>query len=161
MDDAAHEGWPIKVVWEKYEDIAMHFNDLLIRLRTQALAGVAAITALVGLFAKGGGLKFSWELAIAGLFLLCVFWIAIWVIDFRYYNRLLIGAVAAIIEVENLSVERTHIPELKMSQRIEDAVAGRLPIRYMTGPTIFYGLVLFALVIGLIFSICQFVATRP
>jgi hypothetical protein len=23
------EGWPLKDVWEKYEDIAMNFNDLL------------------------------------------------------------------------------------------------------------------------------------
>src|SRR5664280_1831888 len=44
---AEPEGWPLKDVWEKYEDIAMHFNDLLIRLRTQALAAVAAISTLV------------------------------------------------------------------------------------------------------------------
>jgi hypothetical protein len=40
----------VQCLWEKYEDIAMHFNDLLIRLRTQSLAGVAALSALVGIF---------------------------------------------------------------------------------------------------------------
>jgi hypothetical protein len=29
-----HEGWPIRELWEKYEEITMHFNDLIIRLRT-------------------------------------------------------------------------------------------------------------------------------
>ena len=47
-----HQGWPIRELWEKYEEITMHFNDLIIRLRTQALAGVAALSALVGIFAK-------------------------------------------------------------------------------------------------------------
>jgi hypothetical protein len=40
---ADHEGFPIRELWEKYEEITMHFNDLIIRLRTQALAGVAAV----------------------------------------------------------------------------------------------------------------------
>jgi len=37
-DTIAKEGrfsgddWAIKELWEKYEEIAMHFNDLLIRL---------------------------------------------------------------------------------------------------------------------------------
>jgi hypothetical protein len=44
----------VQCLWEKYEDIAMHFNDLLIRLRTQSLAGVAALSALVGIFSKDG-----------------------------------------------------------------------------------------------------------
>jgi hypothetical protein len=45
-------GWPLKEVWKDYEEIAMHFNDLLIKLRTQALGGVAALSALVGIFGK-------------------------------------------------------------------------------------------------------------
>jgi hypothetical protein len=32
--------------------INMHFDDLVIKLRTQALAGVAALSTLVGIFAK-------------------------------------------------------------------------------------------------------------
>src|SRR5262245_11188735 len=39
-------------LWSRYEDIAMHFNQLLITLRTQALGGVAAAVAIiVGLLA--------------------------------------------------------------------------------------------------------------
>jgi hypothetical protein len=35
-------------LWKEYEGVAMHFNELLIRLRTQALGGVAAISAITG-----------------------------------------------------------------------------------------------------------------
>ncbi len=47
----------VQKLWEKYEDIAMHFNDLLMRLRTQTLAGIAAVSALVGVFAKEGSTR--------------------------------------------------------------------------------------------------------
>src|ERR1019366_2632481 len=115
---AEPEGWPLKDVWEKYEDIAMHFNDLLIRLRTQALAAVAAISTLVTIFGKtGADPKLSWELAVL------VFWIAIWIIYFCYYNRLLIGAVAAILDIEALSKEAIYIRQIDISTKIERAVA--------------------------------------
>jgi hypothetical protein len=121
---AEPEGWPLKDVWEKYEDIAMHFNDLLIRLRTQALAAVAAISTLVTIFGKtGADPKLSWELAALVFSLLSVFWIAIWIIDFCYYNRLLIGAVAAILDIEALSKEAIYIRQIDISTKIERAVA--------------------------------------
>ena len=41
--EATEEGWPTFEVWQEYEKIAMHFNDLLMRLRTQALGAVAAL----------------------------------------------------------------------------------------------------------------------
>ena len=50
--EPTNEGWPIYDLWTKYEDIAMHFNDLLIKLRTQALAAVAALTTLCRDFCK-------------------------------------------------------------------------------------------------------------
>ena len=55
----------IQILWEKYEDIAMHFNDLLMRLRTQALAGIAAISTLVGIFTKAGTPEFQSDWLIA------------------------------------------------------------------------------------------------
>lgn len=76
----------------------MHFNDLLIQLRTQALAGVAAISTVVGLFSKDsnfGGLN-TWQFATAIFGALSLFWIAIWIIDFCYYNRLLLGSANAL-----------------------------------------------------------------
>jgi hypothetical protein len=52
--DHNEEGWPVFEVWKKYEEITMHFNDLLMRLRTQALAAVAALATIVGIFSKAG-----------------------------------------------------------------------------------------------------------
>ena len=159
------EGWPLKDVWEKYEDIAMHFNDLLIRLRTQALAAVAAISTLVTIFGKtGADPKLSWELAAFIFSLLSVFWIAIWIIDFCYYNRLLIGAVAAILDIETLSKDAMYIRQIDISTKIEHAVARegkRLPsdwYRFFNlhlGTWAFYVLVFGALIGGIWFSVCE------
>src|SRR5437667_124517 len=81
-------------VWDKYEKIAMHFNDLIIKLRTQALAGVAALSTLVTLFAKSDvASSGAWGIAAFIFGGLCLAWVAIWIIDFSYYNRLLTGAV--------------------------------------------------------------------
>lgn len=56
-------GWPIAELWDKYEHIAMHFNDLLMRLRTQALAAIAAIAVIAGVIAKDTSTELrSWEL---------------------------------------------------------------------------------------------------
>src|SRR5688500_4996729 len=39
-------------LWTEYEKIAMHFNDLILRLRVQALSGITAILALSGIAAN-------------------------------------------------------------------------------------------------------------
>src|SRR5262249_9692244 len=109
--------WSVHDLWAKYEDIAMHFNDLLIKLRTQGLAAVAALITLVGIFTKTEpeNIHLSWEIATAVLIGLAVFWIAIWIIDFRYYNRLLIGAVVSLKEIEAES--RKDNPSLAINTR--------------------------------------------
>ena len=57
-------------LWSRYEEIAMHFNELLMRLRLQSLAGIAAVSTLVGLFSKEGiaDVQVSWLVA-TGIFL--------------------------------------------------------------------------------------------
>ncbi|MBU6445648.1 MAG: hypothetical protein KGR48_17235, partial [Alphaproteobacteria bacterium] len=99
----------IQNLWEKYEDIAMHFNDLLMRLRSQSLAGIAAIATLVGIFAKEdvSGFQIDWLAATAILVALALFWIAIFFLDIFYYNRLLGGAVDAIKQLESRSLSGT------------------------------------------------------
>ncbi len=159
------EGWPLKDVWDKYEGIAMHFNDLLMRLRTQALAAVAAISILVSIFGKTGtDPKLSWELAVLVFSLLSVFWVAIWVIDFFYYNKLLIGAVAAILDLEKMSNDTMWIRRIDISTKIENAVAGvgeapsyTFSKRFKTafGRRAFYLIVFVALIGGLLFSVCE------
>ena len=90
--------------WEKYEDIAMHFNDLIIRLRTQSIGGIAALAAILGVFLtdknSNNDITFNYGLASIALLFLILFWIAIWILDLGYYNRLLEGAVNAILILE-------------------------------------------------------------
>jgi hypothetical protein len=167
-----HEGWPIRQLWKEYESIAMHFNDLIIKLRTQALGAVAAISTLVGIFGKtSAGNKESWEIAATVFLFLCLFWIAIWVIDFCYYNRLLLGAVAAILDLEKASKTTTRIYHINISTKIQGTVAGdetafdSIPCkkvwRLVRGRWAFYLIVFIALLIGLIFSSYEYLTDRP
>jgi hypothetical protein len=168
-----HEGWPIRELWEKYEEIAMHFNDLIIRLRTQALAGVAALSTLVGVFAKAdlGQFTYTWEIAGFVFLALALFWVAIWILDFWYYNDLLVGAVAALLELEKESETKSHIAHINMSTLVERSVAGELnfklgwwkTFRIVAPRWAFYILVFSALVAGACFSFSmhfQFVPSR-
>lgn len=158
-DSVKAEAQPIFEVWKKYEDVAMHFNDLLIRLRTQALGAVAAISAIVGLFTKSStpGEPGTWLIAAIVMFILCWLWVALWVLDLLYYNRLLLGSVAAILEIEERSKTETIIQQLNLSTKIADAVVGVRPLvehppaaRFviLKGIWIFYALVL-VLLLGL------------
>src|SRR6266849_2048762 len=151
-DQQHQKEWPVIDLWDKYEKIAMHFNDLLIRLRTQALGAAAAISALIGVFGKTDSGLYSWHISAAVFFFLCVFWVAIWVIDFRYYHLLLVGAVDAIVDLEATSKTMTHVTHIDISTRIEQAVSGELRIpktpaerdrqnRLRRGPRTFYRLV--------------------
>lgn len=90
-------------LWQKYEDVAMHFNGLIIKLRTQALGGIAAIITLSGLtinFMGKSTTSTQWEVLFGTFVFLLLAWVSIWIIDMSYYNRLLHGAVRAIIEHE-------------------------------------------------------------
>jgi hypothetical protein len=159
------KAWTIHDLWAKYEDIAMHFNDLLIRLRTQALAAVAALSTLVGIFTKTdpNSVHISWEVATGVFGLLTVFWIAIWAIDRCYYNRLLIGAVIALRDIEAESKKTYPNVAINLSTRIEEYVAHpfsdarpwRERFQAKLGVRAFYLIVLIALIAGMVFCYWQ------
>lgn len=93
-------------LWAKYEDVAMHFNDLLMRLRTQALGAVAAIVAVASFVFEGGfgeerGLPW-FSICVGSILLLCA-WLMVFMLDAFYYSRLLTGAVDALLEIEKTS----------------------------------------------------------
>lgn len=142
----------------------MHFNDLLIKLRTQALAGVAALSALVGIFAKTESAATNWRMASLVFAFLIAFWIAIWIIDFFYYNRLLHGAVKALVDLEKLSKTEKAVRHLDISTTIEKAVAGDVDVtedrwrrlRLGIGRYAFYIVVFIALCGGLFYSNYQY-----
>ena len=98
---------------------------LLIRLRTQALAGVAVVSTIVAVFTKTDptSVQVSWEIATAIFIGLAAFWIAIWAVDRCYYNRLLIGAVIALHEIEAESKKSKPSLAITLSTGIEQYVA--------------------------------------
>ncbi|MEO8455374.1 MAG: hypothetical protein ABI454_09450 [Sphingomicrobium sp.] len=145
-------------LWEKYEDIAMHFNDLLMKLRMQSLAGIAALSTVIGVFAKEGigGVKIEWGVAEALFTALALFWVAIWSLDFLYYNRLLMGAVTALKELEaECKPGKEFTVGIKMSTVIEDEFRHsfweRWPSRFH-GVLLFYGIVFAVIIAGLVYS---------
>mgnify|MGYP006896870454 CR=1 FL=1 len=88
-------------IWKEYERVAMHFNELLIQLRMRAIGGLAAITTLTGFISKESETQtFNWEIILVITCILIMFWIAIAVLDLGYYNRLLNGAIDALLELE-------------------------------------------------------------
>jgi hypothetical protein len=102
-------------LWAKHEDVAMHFNDLTMRLRVQALAGVAAAALLAGgIFSSQGRIetKALGSISIALAFV----WGAIWLLDRHYYQPLLKGAVKQIYLLESWT------PGLKLSTAVEAEV---------------------------------------
>jgi len=111
-------------VWKKYEDIAMHFNDLISKLRFQALAGVAGLSASIVLLADrlSGPGRSPATLAAVAFLALAVLWIALWVLDFLYYNRLLLGAVDEIVRVEKETQFSNKIGRLAFSETVKNAV---------------------------------------
>jgi len=146
--------FPIFEAWKEYEKVAVHFNELIIRLRSQSLGGVAALATLAGvvLHDTGQGAP-RWRIMAAAFLLLCLIWVAIWVLDFRYYNRLLIGAVNALLDLEAKSKDSAQAVGLTLSTEIENAVKKRAPRAGSSGRWLFYSLVMIALLAGLGFSL--------
>ncbi|HZW31406.1 MAG TPA: hypothetical protein VFF52_11900 [Isosphaeraceae bacterium] len=92
-DPAAGEDRPSTFeVWKEYESVAVHFNDLIMRLRVQALGGVAALAAVAGIVMNGSGPgRMRWTLMAVASAVLILFWLAVFCLDYFYYTRLLYG----------------------------------------------------------------------
>ena len=112
----------VVALWYRYEEIAMHFNNLLMQYRLQLLGGAGAIGTVASYLIGSKVLdeeQHDWLRALVstGFFILLV---AAASLDVFYYNRLLRGSVDALLEFE------ARHPEIQMSTRIEAAVgAGR------------------------------------
>ena len=142
--------YPIFDVWKEYEEIAMHFNNLIVQLRLRALGRVAVILTVFGFAFRGDlGASSAWGLLAVVIILLSVAWVAVWILDMRYYNRLLRGAVLAIIEIERLSTEGKEVKELNLSRWVEKSVRGDKELKGKLAAPIarnaFYGIIILAL----------------
>jgi hypothetical protein len=110
-------------VWVKAEDVAMHFNDLIMNYRLKAIGSVAVAAGLVGsvLLTKGADAptRSSWGVFGGAMGFLGIVWAALAIIDMLYYQRLLLGAVDEARRLEQQSGE-----VLQLSKQIE-ATANR------------------------------------
>jgi len=100
-------------LWAKYEDVAMHFNDLIMKWRLQAIGGLAALVTLAGSVigqVENHHQRYWGMILLATTF--CFVWLGLAVLDLFYYRKLLRGAVDDLLVLES----QIHI---KMSTRIE------------------------------------------
>jgi hypothetical protein len=151
----AYDFDPVFKLWSKYEDVTIHFNDLILRLRFQALAGVAGLSALVGVFGRDVEDVNMRSAVVSGVFfLLALFWVAIWALDRFYYDKLLCGAVHALLNLEKFTKEPKASLQIDLSTSIEDSFLGTVrlkhPGRGKDGRSWFYGIVFVALLGGVV-----------
>jgi hypothetical protein len=117
-------------LWKKYEDVAMHFNDLIMRWRLQAIGGLAGLVTLAG-FVVGDAatllVRYRAMLILSGV--LTFAWMGVALIDLLYYRRLLQGAVKALLAIEKAN------PHITLSTLIEQEASCASKIT----PWVFYG----------------------
>jgi len=135
-------------VWKEYEVIAMHFNGLLMQLRLRALAAVGLIVTIAGVIAKSDTGEVNWTIIAITSFVVLGAWTATFILDTFYYNKLLIGAVEAIAEIEALDDDpKVPINISTFIQRKAPLEVGRDSIPAVNMYYLFVGLVLTALLL--------------
>jgi hypothetical protein len=139
-------------VWKKYEDITMHFNDLIMRWRLQAMGGLATLVTVGGFVARDATtLAIGHKAALILSGMLACAWSGIAFIDLFYYRKLLKGAVSCILDFES------KCPCIELSTKIEkDAKWGG---NY--APWVFYSLGLLPLILIFGWSATQLRNSQP
>lgn len=100
-------------IWKVTIDVQKHFNELSMRVRSIAVTVLAAFLAAAGYALKGAmtvvilGQTVSLAALTLAAGLLC--WAAFYLMDRHWYHRLLRGAVAHGIKVEEALAERLPI----------------------------------------------------
>jgi hypothetical protein len=106
--------------WYRYEEIAMHFNTLIMQFRLQLLGG-AGLIGTVASYLIGGKIKSDAQrhwlrfVVSGGLFVLIA---AAAALDVFYYEQLLRGSVEGLLDLES------QHPEIQLSTTIERVVGG-------------------------------------
>lgn len=90
-------------LWYHYEQIAMHFNELIIQYRLQLMGGAGVIGALsgylIGSKVKSALMRHQLRAYVSSGLLFLI--LAAFYLDLYYYNELLRGAVKAILKLES------------------------------------------------------------
>ena len=141
-------------IWKEYEKIAMHFNTLLIQLRMRALGGLGVIVALIGFVSRSSESdELQWGLLGASFLVLSIVWFAIFLLDYFYYNKLLLGAVSSTLDLEK---DNTTSPEISFSTDVKTYMEGRGNSFSNLWPIFtFYMVVLGLLILCCVYSFCH------
>lgn len=121
-------------LWWHYEELAMHFNGLIMQFRLQVLGGAGAIGAVSGYLSNSGTITDGKQRERLRTQIALSLWILILcaaLLDVFYYRLLLEGAVIAIVDLE-----KQH-PEIQMSTDIQRVVGSGVNVIYWV-----YGLLL-------------------
>lgn len=104
-------------LWFHYEQIAMHFNGLIIQYRLQIFGGLGVLSSFLIFLVNGKIIKekipYVRMLIVSAL---SIVFIAAAALDIFYYQKLLSGAVKAIVQLEK------HHPTLNISTMIKAEV---------------------------------------
>lgn len=142
------------LLWHHYEEVAMHFNELIIQYRIQLMSGAGIIGVASSYFIvknkSEGHLNYKLIAFIStSSFILLS---AAAVLDLGYYNELLRGAVEAIVELE-----KQHKKFLYMSTCIKDQFGSSgASIRIYAA----YGIIMIPLLILTIWSWIKIYSTK-
>jgi hypothetical protein len=103
-------------IWEKHQDVQMHFNGIELQIRNYAVTLLVAVTGAAA-YAIKAPLTFTvashtFSLALAVLPAGILGWSAFYFMDRLWYHKLLLGAVFQTLALEKL------IPELQLSHSI-------------------------------------------
>ncbi len=142
------------LLWHHYEEVAIHFNELIIQYRIQVMGGASVIGVIASYFAikDKGDDNLNYNLvAFISTWLLIILTAAA-VLDIYYYNELLRGAVNAIVKLES-----QHKELLYMSAIIKEQFGDGGASRYIY---ITYGIIMVPLAIFTVWSYIKICSTK-
>ena len=159
-EDRVLEAWKVTV------GVQQHFNELQMRIRSIAITVLGAFLAAAGFSLKEhlqitlAGWEFPLTTFVLAAATLC--WAAFYFMDRHGYHRLLRGAVAHGIFIENSVAE--NWPELGLTKRIGEASPIPMRKKRMRSGTkidLFYGAVAFVLLAGVLATLLNQEPSRP
>ena len=149
--------------WKAVVDVQMHFNEMAMRVRNIAITLILAVFGAAVLSLQRE-LYFRWghrQVHVASVLMIfgLMGWIAVGLMDWGFYHRLLIGAVKKSLEIENLYRDdpifgMTHL--IMKESRIK--LWGGHQMRARDKIFIFYFIIL---LVGVLFAGLVFVQFQP
>lgn len=137
-------------LWCKYEDMTVHFNGIILKVRIQALALVSILMTIIGAVAKNSD-KIPLIFLIFIFLTLLVFWVAIWLLDIKYYNKILNANVDALVELEKNNKDINHVIKPILSTVIRNKIKSDFY------PNLFYFMGSLLLTLGLVWSLIKYI----